>query len=207
VLGIRRGWAGLLNVRLDEPLDWVAATLDLLEASGLRGADLVACSVGATLTAEAVACSPGLARRLVLVAPFGLFDAQRPVADAWAVAPGRIQHLSKQPAAFAARFAPPPGQESIEWQVTTARASEAAARILWPTTDTGLTRRLHRVRVPTLVLWGSDDALIPPSYAKDFTALLGGPAEARLIEGAAHLAELDAPDRCAEAVLAFLSAS
>ena len=38
--------------RLDDLPDWVTATLDLLEASGLDGADLVGASVGATLAAE-----------------------------------------------------------------------------------------------------------------------------------------------------------
>src|ERR1700690_418953 len=54
---------------LDSLIDWLSFTLDLLEASGLSGADLVGHSVGATLAAELAALSPGMVRRLVLLAP------------------------------------------------------------------------------------------------------------------------------------------
>ena len=43
--------------RLDDLPDWLAATLDLLEASGLEGADLVGASVGGALAAEVAAFS------------------------------------------------------------------------------------------------------------------------------------------------------
>ena len=67
--------------RLDTLADWIAATLDLLEGAGLEGADLVGCSVGGTLAAEAAIFSRRLVRRLALLAPFGLFDAAQPPAD------------------------------------------------------------------------------------------------------------------------------
>ena len=35
--------------------------------------------------------------------------------------------------------------------------------------DLGLAKRLHRVRAPSLLVWGSDDRLVPPSYAKRWT--------------------------------------
>jgi pimeloyl-ACP methyl ester carboxylesterase len=191
--------------RLDSLADWIAATLDLLEGAGVRGADLVGCSVGGTLAAEAAIFSRGF-RRLVLLAPFGLFDPAQPPADPWAMRPGPPRHLANDLQRIGERFMPAPGAgiDTVEWQVTTARASEAAARLLWPTTDTGIRRRLHRVAVPTLVLWGADDRLLPVGYAKLFAEALGGPSEVRVIPGAGHLAELDAPDACAEAVLAFL---
>ena len=74
----------------------------------------------------------------------------------------------------------------------------------WPLTDTGLAKRLHRITAPTLVAWGAEDRLVPPSYAKRFADALGGPAEIRQIPGAGHMAELDAPEALAEAVLEFL---
>ncbi|HKA16512.1 MAG TPA: alpha/beta hydrolase [Myxococcota bacterium] len=45
---------------------------------------------------------------------------------------------------------------------------------------------------------------MPPSYAKRFADALGGPAEVRQIPGAGHMAELDAPEACAAAVLEFV---
>ena len=194
--------------RLDDVADWVTATLDLLEASGLEGADLVGASVGGLLAAEVAAFSHASLRRLVLIAPFGLFDADEPVADLWAQRTDDVPALlSARPERLAAALAPPAGEDHGEWALVLHRASEAAARLLWPLGDLGLAKRLHRVRTPTLLVWGSDDRLIPASYAKRFAAAVSGWVEIRQIEGAGHVAEIDAPDAVADAVLPFLAGS
>jgi pimeloyl-ACP methyl ester carboxylesterase len=46
--------------------------------------------------------------------------------------------------------------------------------------------------------------VVPASYAKRFAAGLGGLVQTRSVEGAGHMAELDAPDAIADAVLEFL---
>ncbi len=193
------------HAALDDLSDWVAATLDLLEGAGLEGADLVGASVGGCLAAEVAALSRATVRRLALIAPYGLFDEGEPVADAWAVRHSELPALlSAEPAALEAFLAPEEGADEAEWEIALTRASEAAARLLWPTGDRGLAKRLHRVQAPTLLVWGSADRLIPPSYAKRFAGGLGGFCEVREIAGAGHMAELDRPDAVADAVLRFL---
>jgi pimeloyl-ACP methyl ester carboxylesterase len=200
------GFPGALgHDRLDDLADWVCATLDLLEAAGLAGADLVGLSVGGALAAEAVAFSPAVAERLVLVAPFGLYDENEPTADPWA------QRLEDVPALlcadagrFAAEMLPAGGEDAVERQIVVLRAFEAAARLLWPTGDLGLRKRLHRIRKPTLLVWGGADRVVPPGYAKRFADAIAGPTEIRSIEGAGHRADLDAPEALAEAILRFL---
>jgi pimeloyl-ACP methyl ester carboxylesterase len=188
--------------RLDDLADWVAATLDLLEAAGLVGADLAGLSVGGALAAEAAAFAPGLVRRLVLVSPLGLFDEAEPVADVFAQRPDQLPALlAAHPERVVAQLAPPAGEDPVEWQIVQVRAMEAAARLLWPTGDRGLRKRLHRIRVPTLLVWGEADRVVPPSYAKRVAAGLGGPAEVRLLAGAGHRVDLDAPEPLADAIL------
>ena len=191
--------------RLDDIADWVSATLDLLEQSGLDGTDLVGASVGGALCAEVAAFSHASVRRLVLIAPFGLFDADEPVADPWAQRPSELPALlSTQPEALAAFLEAPKDADAVEWQVLLTRASEAAARLLWPTADRGLHKRLHRIVAPTLLLWGSDDRVVPATYAKRFAGAVSGWSEIRSIEGAGHMAEIDRPRAVAEAILGFL---
>jgi pimeloyl-ACP methyl ester carboxylesterase len=191
---------------LDGLPDWVTASLDLLEASGLDGADLIGASVGATLAAEVAAFSRTSVRRLVLIAPFGLFDEREPVKDLWATRPDELPALlSTRPAELAAFLAPPQREDAAEWSILMARASEAAARLLWPLGDLGLRKRLHRIQAPTLVLWGGEDRILPPSYAKRFASSLGGWAEVREIADAGHLVEIDQPDAVAAAILGFLT--
>jgi len=196
---------GLGHDQLDDLADWVTAALDLLEAAGLRGADLVGASIGATLVAEAAAFSPGLARRLVLVSPLGLFDEREPVADVWAQRPEQlVALLSARPERLVAELAPAAGEDLVEWQILQLRAFEAAARLLWPTGDLGLRKRLHRIGVPTLLVWGGADRVVPASYAKRFADGIAGPTAIRAIEGAGHRADLDAPEALADAILEFL---
>lgn len=190
---------------LDGVADWVTATLDVLDASGLAGADLVGASVGATLAAEVAAFSRASVRRLALVAPFGLFDAGEPVADLWAVRLSQLPALlSSRPDRLAAFLERPRGEDEVEWQILLTRASEAAARLLWPIPDLGLARRLHRIQAPTLLLWGAEDRVIPASYAKRFAAGIAGWVEIKSIDAAGHVAEIDQPGAVADAVLRFL---
>lgn len=190
--------------RLDDLPDWVAATLDLLEGADLRGADLLGLSVGGALAAEVAAFAPGFVRRLVLVSPLGLFDEAEPVADVWAQRPEELPVLlAAHPERMLETLAVPEGADAVEWQIEQVRAMEAAARLLWPTGDRGLRKRLHRIQVPTLLVWGDADRVVPPSYAKRFAAGLGGPCERRLLPGVGHRVDLDAPAALAEAILAF----
>ncbi len=192
--------------RLDTLLDWIAATLDLLEGAGMAGADLIGASVGGTLAAEVAAMSPALVRRLVLIAPFGLYDGNAPPADPWAQKPGTLPALLCAEAKTYTDFmAPPEGMAPEEWSILTTRASEAAARLLWPLGDTRLERRLHRIRCSTLIAWGAGDKVLPSSYAERFAKGIAGKTSIAIIPGAGHLADLDAPGRVAEAVMTALS--
>lgn len=194
--------------RLDDHLDWIAATLDLLRGAGLEGADLIGASVGGMLAAEVAALSPATVSRLVLVAPFGLFDAREPTTDPFAVrAEEAAGVLSANPERLRERNALPDGTDATEWSVVLSRASAAAARLLWPLGDRGLAKRLHRVGAPTLLVWGDGDRVLPPSYARRFAERIGGPVEQRIIPGAGHLVDVDAPAELARVVAAFLDAT
>jgi pimeloyl-ACP methyl ester carboxylesterase len=199
---------GLGHTQLDDLPDWIAATLDLLEACELDGADLVAASVGGMLAAEVASlCRPSV-RRLALLAPLGLFSADEPVEDVFARLPHQIPELLCSNAeAATAFFAQPEASDPIEWQIETTRANEAAARLLWPLGERGLAKRLHRVRAETLLLWGAEDAVVPASYAKRFADGITGTTRIRTIAGAGHLAYIDEPEAVAEAVLEFLDAA
>jgi abhydrolase domain-containing protein 6 len=179
--------------KLDGIADWVTATLDLLEACGLEGRDLVGHSIGGMLAAEVAAFSRTHVKRLVLIAPLGLFDEREPVADVWARKPEEVAPLfSTKPEAFAAaRLSLPNGAsapDAIEFQIVQTRAQEAAARLLWPIPDLGLSKRIHRIQAPTTVIWGAEDRVVPPSYAKRFAK------EVKRVTDAGHALDFDAPE-------------
>jgi len=57
---------------------------------------------------------------------------------------------------------------------------------------------------PALVVWGADDAVLPPSVAERFVDLIPGATGPELIANASHFLQEDAPDELAAAILRFL---
>ena len=190
---------------LDTHLDWVLAVRQLIEKAGLAGSDLIGASVGGGFAAEIAAIFPGHVRKLVLIAPFGLFDEADPPADPWAQRRDNVPALMcTDPAKWEALVAAPEGANSIEWPIEMVRAAEAAARAFWPLGNTKLEKRLPLIAVPTLVLWGEADKVLPPSYAKKFAVAMNSSTRVQTIRNAGHLAYLDQPEAVAKAVLGHL---
>ena len=188
---------------LDSHLDWLLAVRDLIDGAGLDGADLVGVSVGGSFAAEMAAVWSASVFRLVLISPLGIYDEADPVTDVWAQAPGTQGALYVEDTdKIEAMMAMPEGEDESEWQILTIRANEAGARIFWPLSDTGLLSRLPRIGQPTLVLWGEKDQVVPPGYAAKFADAIGASATVQRLPGAGHLAEIDAPEAVAAAVLA-----
>ncbi len=64
---------------------------------------------------------------------------------------------------------------------------------------------LRKIRVPTLVVWGEHDDIIPMSRSDELVAVLKG-SERVFLKGARHPCYLDAPDAFHAELLAFLTA-
>jgi pimeloyl-ACP methyl ester carboxylesterase len=187
---------------LDSHLDWVLALHHLLRKAGLDGADLAGSSPGASLAAEVAAIWSGSVRRLALIAPWGLFDEKEPMTDPWAQrAPEVPALLCSDPERWNELKAEPEGANSPEWSIEQTRANEAAARIFWPLGNTRLEKRLPLITVPSLLIWGEEDRVVPRSYADRFAGAISGETRITTIPGAGHLAELDKPDEVAAEIL------
>jgi pimeloyl-ACP methyl ester carboxylesterase len=67
--------------------------------------------------------------------------------------------------------------------------------------DQGLTKRIHRVSCPSLVVWGRDDDINPPAYAEQFAAALPG-SRLELLDGG-HLLPYEQPEQVSKLVHEF----
>ena len=189
---------------LDTHLDWMLAVREILEKAELSGSDLAASSVGASLALEVAALWPHMVRRVVAIAPFGLFDEKDPPTDPWAQRADQVPGLMcADPEIYKGMKAAPEGANSIEWPIEQVRAAEAAARIFWPLGNTRIEKRLRLIQCPVLLLWGEHDRIMPRSYAETFAKGISGRTETKIIAGAGHLAELDKPAEVAKAILDF----
>ena len=110
------------------------------------------------------------------------------------------------PANWEALKAAPEGQNSPEWPIEQVRAGEAAARIFWPLGNTKLEKRLPLISAPPLLLWGSDDHLIPIECGRSLAKMLPR-CELTEVPGSGHLMQEDAPEAIIAAALRFFAAS
>jgi pimeloyl-ACP methyl ester carboxylesterase len=65
--------------------------------------------------------------------------------------------------------------------------------------------RLPEIEVPTLVVWGRHDALIPVEDAYEFGRLIGDNARVEVFEDTGHLAMVERPTRFNEMLDAFIA--
>ena len=191
--------------------DWVVATSEVIDLAGISGGPVVASSIGAMLALEVATVRPDAFSHLVLIAPLGLWEPTDPVTDPFAVT------LSAQRALLVAdpqRLAPffddvagRSAEELVEDNVARYLTRTAAAQLVWPIPEFGISNRIHRVACPVTLVWGAADELNPPSYLARWSALLPNVVATHTIPGAGHLAEWDAPDAVAEIVAQALGHS
>ena len=168
---------------------------ELLDVLGIERATVVGHSFGGMVAAELAATSPHRVERLVLIAPIGLWRDDHPVPDVSGIPPTQLPGLVlADPTGPLAAMLPAPDPSDPE---SLFRASQTMASILqfiWPLPDKGLSKRLYRLKAPTLIVWGAQDKLVHPAYGDDFAAAI---ADSRLevVDGAGHLPQLEQAER------------
>jgi pimeloyl-ACP methyl ester carboxylesterase len=183
----------------DSYLDWLTVLWDAVDATAVTGpCAVMGASVGGMLAAELAIFRPELVSALVLLAPFGIADETNMGLDVYAVpTTERMGHLF-------AKGVPEPFVERFGWlgpdegPVARYLCDIAAASLIWPVGDCGVASRLHRISARRLVIWGDQDELLPVGLAACW-------GEARVIAGAGHLVEWDAPDEVTALVRPFLN--
>ena len=178
--------------------------LDLLEALDLHDVVLVGFSMGGWTAAEiAIKCAHRLAG-LVLVDAVGIKISDREtrdIADLFATAPAELNRITFHNPANAPDLL---ALSDAELELV-ARNREASAMYLWEpyAHSPKLRRRLRRINLPTLVLWGESDGLVKPSYGRAYADLIAN-AQFELIREAGHIPQIEQPHVFADHVIRFL---
>jgi pimeloyl-ACP methyl ester carboxylesterase len=178
--------------------------LDVLDRLGVTRFHLVGQSMGGWTAATLASYSTHRIVKLALVCPVGLDVPEHPTVNLLAVAPADVPHyLTTNPAIFAPPGAPPP---SPEFLAARRREAESFATVQKHglTHESGLGRWLHRIDVPTLLVWGEADRLVPFAQAAVWAAAMPN-ATIKSYPGAGHILFEERPE-AASALVDFFRA-
>lgn len=178
--------------------------LDLLNQLDLSDLTVVGVSLGAWIAAEMAVKSTARLSRLVMANAVGVKVGDREtrdIADIFALTDQEYLDIAYcDPNAGRRDFKALPDAEVQ----AAARAREATARFAWSPYfhNPRLKSRLHRIRIPTLFLWGDHDRMLSEAYGRAYCAMVPG-ARFQPIERAGHFPDQEQPKIFAERVLAF----
>ena len=180
--------------------------LDLLAERNLRDVILIGSSLGGWIAAEMAVKSSERMGGLVLVAPLGIKIGDREtrdIPDIFALPPDEVTRLQyRDPARAAVDHA----KLSDDQLTVIARNREATALYAWEPYfhNPKLKRWLHRISVPTLLLWGADDRFVTAAYyGAAYRGAIPG-ARFETIAGAGHFPHIEEPAALVERIRGFI---
>jgi pimeloyl-ACP methyl ester carboxylesterase len=191
--------------QIDTIEDMAFHYVELFDALGLEEVILGGVSLGGWIAAEFAVRWPERVKRLWLSAAPGLWVDEQPLPDLFRemAEPTRVRRLLfHEPDGYIAKMVIS-DEADDERRLAGYQAMTVLARLVWDRPyDPKLAGRLHRVRCPTLLLWGANDRLVPPAYGEAYRKHLPQ-AEMKLIPDCGHLAMFEKEAEFVEAVTAF----
>jgi pimeloyl-ACP methyl ester carboxylesterase len=180
--------------------------LDLIEALDLREVILAGLSFGGWIATEIAIKSTERLSHLVLADAVGIKLSgreQRDIVDIFTTRQSEVDRLAYHDPRIGAVDHATISDDDAHILF---RNREATALFAWSPYmyDPKLAGRLHRIRVPTLVLWGASDRIALPDYGRAYSKLIAG-AQFELIEDAGHYPHIERPDLFARKIVEFVS--
>lgn len=159
---------------LDNIGDLAYFYLDFLDHFGLRGVNLIGQSLGGWIAAELAVRNDTKLNTLILTAPAGIYVKGVPRTDSFMLSPEESVRILVHDQSIADRMLDVP--ESDERTMTLLKNRLSLAKLAWQPRfyNPDLAKWLHRISVPTLILWGENDRLVPPVYGPAYQALIPG---------------------------------
>jgi pimeloyl-ACP methyl ester carboxylesterase len=177
--------------------------LDFLDELGGSQVHLVGHSLGGWIAAELAVRNAARLATLTLIAPAGIRVKGVPSGDNFIWSPEELARNLFYDQAFAEQMiARPLSEEDADVALTN---RFMAAKLGWEPRwfNPALERWLHRIAVPTLVIWGADDKIMPSRYAALWKERVPH-AAVDVIPQCGHLPLVEKADTTAAGILRFL---
>lgn len=194
--------------------DWLETMNDMaclytwfMEKQGLDGARAIGFSMGGWLASEIVASCQHSFSKLMLVAPAGIKPQNSEITDIFIISPAQILellfHNPKQAPEYEQLF----GQEPTPEQLQIAEQNrEMAVRVCWKPYmhDPRLPFLLGRVNIPTQIVWGREDQIVPLECGEMFKKAIPG-SNLSIIDNCGHVPNIEKPEEFIKIALDFMA--
>jgi pimeloyl-ACP methyl ester carboxylesterase len=198
-----------------ERIDWIRSYRDLaglysqiIRELGAAPIDVMGFSAGGFIAAEMAAADPQIFSRIVLVAPMGIKPTDGEIMDIFAVTIRNHLRATVADPANTPEFAKVYGGHMTPEQFEAFEdARSETARLGWEPFmhNPSLPYLLRGTKIPTLLVWGTCDGIVPRGCIDAYRAAIAG-AQVALIEGAGHRPEMENPAEFDRIVRKFLAA-
>lgn len=187
---------------LDNVGDVAYFYLDVLAALKLKAVHLVGTSLGGWIAAELAVRNTARLASLVLSGPAGIHVKGLSKGDIflWSNEEHTRNLFYDQKIADQA-LARTPSEDEL---MLDAKNKLTLAKLAWQPRlyNPDLHKWLHRIDVPTLLLWGDKDKVVPPGYGPEFQKLIPG-ARLEIIKDCGHLPHVERADEFVDRIVAF----
>ena len=178
-------------------------------AVDIKRPNLIGSSLGGQIAAEYVSTHPTSVEKLILVSPAGIMKQSTPALDAYIMA---ALYPNEQSAKNAFQMMEGSGQDVHEKIIHEfiERMHLPNAKLAFMSTVLGLknseiiTPKLQSISTPSLIIWGSNDPVIPINYADSFVSAIQDCRFFRM-DGCGHTPYVQDPHTFASLVLEFLN--
>ena len=177
--------------------------LDFLDELDLTKVHLVGNSLGGWLAMEIAVRNSSRLKSLTLIGAAGIRIKGKPIADIFMMDPEDLTRALFVDQSHADRIL---NAELTEEQVDIQlRNRVSTARLGWQPRlfNPSLRKWLHRITLPTHVIWGDTDRIVDPAYAKELGGLIEN-SEVTVLNNVGHLPHLETPVPFVDCLTSFI---
>jgi len=182
---------------------------DFLDKLGLSKANMIGSSLGGQIVAECAITQNKIVQKIVLVSPAGVMRSSTPSLDAYSMAAlyptyDTVKTAYEMMAGSNKKVSDDTIGDFIK------RMTQPNAKMVFMSTILALknlppiTDRLSNIVIPTLLIWGERDTMIPVKYAHDFASSIKN-CQLEIMENCGHTPHVEEPIKFSEKVLNFLN--
>lgn len=187
---------------MDDISDLAYLYLDVMKRLGLERVRVAGHSLGGWIALEMAVRQTARIASIVLIAPAGIRVAGATKTDIFMIDPDEQARLAYADDALGEEAAK--RATAAKYQETAIANRVASARFGWSPRfhNPRLERWLHRVDVPTLIVWGRQDRIFSPAHAEAFQRAIPGSTMV-MMDNAGHLPHVERRDDVLAAIDRF----